>query len=174
VSEQLLNILKLFLLALVYLFFLRVLRAVWAEVNLPRGVEGAAGGRRSARREAMAAATVATAAGGAPAPPKSSRRAARAKDATELVIVEPTEQAGRRFALGDEMTVGRAAGCQVTLDDTYCSGLHARLFKRDGQLMVEDLGSTNGTYLNRSRVSGPMLVRRGDRLQVGNTVLEVT
>jgi pSer/pThr/pTyr-binding forkhead associated (FHA) protein len=92
---------------------------------------------------------------------------------TELIAVEPADQAGHRYPLGDEITVGRAAGCQVTVDDTYVSQLHARVFTRDGQIFVEDLGSTNGTYLNRVKVSGPMVMQKGDRLQVGNTVLEV-
>ena len=48
------------------------------------------------------------------------------------------------------------------------------MFQRDGQLYVEDLGSTNGTYLNRKKVSGPIAFRRGDRIQVGKTVLELT
>ena len=81
--------------------------------------------------------------------------------------------AGRTYPLADELTVGRAAGCQVTLDDTFASQLHARVFSREGQLLVEDLGSTNGTYLNRQKVQGPQVMRRGDRLQVGNTVLEL-
>jgi pSer/pThr/pTyr-binding forkhead associated (FHA) protein len=69
--------------------------------------------------------------------------------------------------------MGRAAGCQVTLDDTYVSQIHARVFVREGQVYVEDLGSTNGTYLNRSKVAGPMLLGSGDQLQVGSTVLEL-
>lgn len=161
-SEQLLNILKLCLLALVYLFLVRVVRAVWAEVAVPAQVEG--GGRRGRRR--AAAAPVAA----APAPPRGRRGRG---SATELVAIEPEDQAGRRYPLGDEITVGRAAGCQVTVDDTYVSQLHARVFTRDGQLFVEDLGSTNGTYLNRVKVAGPMVMHKGDRLQVGNTVLEV-
>ena len=160
-SEQLLNILKLCLLALVYLFLVRVVRAVWAEVAVPAQVEG---GRRTRRRGAPAAVVP------APAPPKG--RKARGSP-TELVAVEPADQVGRRYPLGDEITVGRAAGCQVTVDDTYVSQLHARVFTRDGQLFVEDLGSTNGTYLNRVKVAGPMVMQKGDRLQVGNTVLEV-
>ena len=79
----------------------------------------------------------------------------------------------RPFPLGEEITLGRAAGCQVTIDDTYASQLHARVFQREGQVFVEDLGSTNGTYLNRRKVTGPMVVSRGDRLQIGNTVLEL-
>jgi len=71
------------------------------------------------------------------------------------------------------MTVGRAAGCQITLDDTYASQIHARVFQRDGQFLVEDLGSTNGTYLNRQKVAGPMVMHRGDKMQIGNTVMEL-
>jgi hypothetical protein len=163
VSEQLLNILKLCLLALVYLFLVRVVRAVWAEVSLPAQVDG--GGRRPRRRAAPTAPVAA-----APAPPRG--RKGRGSP-TELVAVEPADQVGRRYPLGDEITVGRAAGCQVTVDDTYVSQLHARVFTRDGQLFVEDLGSTNGTYLNRVKVAGPMVMQKGDRLQIGNTVLEV-
>jgi hypothetical protein len=150
VSEQLLTILKLCLLILLYLFFLRVLRAVWAEIKGPKRVEPSP---RRARKE--------------------SRRVARKSPGSQLAVVEPSDQRGRMFPLGNELTVGRAAGCQVTLDDTYASQLHARVFSRDGQLFVEDLGSTNGTYLNRKKVQGPMVMQRGDKLQVGNTVMEL-
>jgi pSer/pThr/pTyr-binding forkhead associated (FHA) protein len=155
VSEQLLTILKLCLLALLYLFFFRVLRAVWAEVSSTRAAEAKPGAR--GRRSDTAP----------------SKRRKRSSHPTDVVVVEPPAQAGRRYPLGDEVTVGRAAGCQIIVDDTYVSQLHARLFMRDGQLLVEDLGSTNGTYLNRAKVSGPMVMQRGDRLQVGNTVMEV-
>jgi len=161
VSEQLLNILKLCLLALIYLFLVRVVRAVWAEVAVPAPADS---GRRSRRRGAAPA----------PAPAPAAPRGRKGRGAPiELVAVEPAEHAGRRYPLGDEITVGRAAGCQVTVDDTYVSQLHARVFTREGQLFVEDLGSTNGTYLNRVKVAGPMVMQKGDRLQVGNTVLEV-
>ena len=71
----------------------------------------------------------------------------------KLVVVAPGELEGREFALGDEVTVGRAGGCGVLLaDDTFVSQLHARVFRRDGDLYVEDLGSTNGTYLNQRKV----------------------
>ncbi|MEZ5137550.1 MAG: FHA domain-containing protein [Acidimicrobiales bacterium] len=113
----------------------------------------------------------------APASPRQAARQARKIERqaapVQLAIVAPPELRGRTFPLGDEVTVGRAAGCGVTLDDTYASQLHARVFSREGQLFVEDLGSTNGTYLNRQKVQGPQAMRRGDRLQVGNTVLEL-
>jgi pSer/pThr/pTyr-binding forkhead associated (FHA) protein len=158
VSDELLDVLKFCLLALLYLFFFRVLRAVWAEIKPP--APASADATRPVRRESRPASR---------APARSKRGMPGA-----LVIVEPEADKGRRYTLGDEVTVGRAAGCQVTVDDTYVSQLHARVFQRDGQVFVEDLGSTNGTYLNRSKVSGPMLVQRGDRLQVGNTVMEAS
>lgn len=154
--EPLLNVLKICLLILLYLFFFRVLRAVWAEVNLARQTAGgAATTTRTRRRE-----------------PRRSRT--RERTPPKLTVVEPQDLAGTIFPLGDELTVGRAAGCQITLDDTYASQIHARLFVRDDQLYVEDLGSTNGTYLNRRKVSAPMVVSLGDRIQIGSTVMEVT
>ena len=62
----------------------------------------------------------------------------------------------------------------MTIDETYVSQLHTRLFLREGQYYDEDLGSTNGTYLNRRKVTEPIAIRKGDRLQVGKTVLELT
>ena len=149
-DEQLLTILKLCLLALLYLFFLRALRAVWTEIRGPKKVEASP---RTAKKAAK----------------KAERKAAP----VQLAIVQPATLKGRAYPLGEELTVGRAAGCQVTLDDTYASQLHARVFAREGQLFVEDLGSTNGTFLNKKKVQGPQLMRRGDRLQVGNTVMEL-
>jgi len=159
VSDQLLFVLKLCLLALLYLFFFRVVRAVWAELRTPSPVVGA------------------SVAPGAPvAAPNRRDRKAQAKAARsrpQLVVTEPADQAGRSYPLEGEVSIGRAAGCQITLDDTYSSQIHARVFTRDGQWLVEDLGSTNGTWLNRHKVSGPMVLQRGDRLQIGNTVMEL-
>ena len=158
-SDQLLFVLKLCLLALLYLFFFRVVRAVWAELRTPSPVVGSTG------------------VAGVPATAPSRRdRKARAKAARsqpQLVVTEPPDQAGRSYPLENEVSIGRAAGCQITLDDTYSSQIHARVFTRDGQWLVEDLGSTNGTWLNRHKVSGPMVLQRGDRLQIGNTVMEL-
>ncbi len=154
--ESLLTILKLCALALIYLFFLRVLRAVWAEVSSTRAP----------------AVVPQAAAARAPAPRRTPGR--REKASSHLTVVEPAEMKGRSFGLADELTVGRAAGCQVTLDDNYVSQLHARIFQRDGMLFVEDLGSTNGTYLNSHKVSSPVAFKRGDRLKIGSTVMELS
>jgi pSer/pThr/pTyr-binding forkhead associated (FHA) protein len=155
VTEQLLRLLTGFLLVLLYLFFLRVLRAVWTEVNAPP-------------RTAQAVAAPAVKRGRV-------RRHARPSRSNhpQLRVLEPPGLRGRAFALDEEITLGRAAGCQVPLDDAYASQVHARVFEREGHWYVEDLGSTNGTYLNRRRVAGPMVIKRHDRLQIGNTVLEL-
>jgi hypothetical protein len=158
VSEQLLTILKLCLLVLLYLFFLRVLRAVWAEVKAPRPAV-VAGGAPAGRVQ--------------PAKVKEKKAKRPRGTATQLTVVNPPAQRGRSFPLGQELSVGRAAGCVITLDDTFVSQLHARVFQQDGQTFVEDLGSTNGTYLNGSKVSGPMVMSRGDQLRVGDTVMEL-
>jgi len=155
VPESLLTVLKFFFLALLWLFFARVLWAVWAEVNAPAAAPLASGGRSG-----TPAAAPARAGGG---------------DSTRLRVVEPADRRGTTYNLGDELTVGRASGCQVAMpDDSYASQLHARIFRKDGRLWLEDLGSTNGTYLNAKAVTSPVALRRGDRVQVGRTVLEVT
>ena len=149
--ESLLTILKLCFLALLYLFFVRVVRAVWAEVSPPPPAPVTP----------------------APAPRKRERSAPK-RAVAHLRVVEPAAQRGRTYDVADELTIGRAAGCQVPLDDSYASQLHARVFRRNGDLLVEDLGSTNGTFLNRKKVDSAVPIRKGDRLQVGKTVLELT
>jgi pSer/pThr/pTyr-binding forkhead associated (FHA) protein len=166
VSEQLLTVLKLCLLALLYLFFLRVLRAVWSEVNPPKlATAEAATGRRSTSPKAPKAK-------GAKAP-KSTKARRGPSVPTRLVLIEPAERAGAEFALGPELTVGRAGGCSIVLDEQYVSQVHCRIFVRDGSVFAEDLGSTNGTWVNGSRAVGQMPARLGDRIQVGNVVMEV-
>ena len=158
--DSLLTILKFCFLALLYLFFMRVLRAVWTEMSPSRmsspAPEPASAASRSARNWSGAV-----------------RGAGNGKAVGRLRVIEPAETKGQTYDLGEELTVGRAGGCQITLDDTYVSQLHARVFRREGQLYVEDLGSTNGTYLNRKKVTAPIAIRKGDRLQIGKTVMEL-
>jgi hypothetical protein len=160
VPEQLLIVLKFCLLALVYLFFFRVLRAVWAQLREPELAPAAAAPAPPPR---AAAAT--------PAPAPSKRRSA--PKPVSLVVREPKGLAGTTYDLTDELTIGRSPGCHITLDDTYVSQVHARVFMRDGKVMIEDLGSTNGTYHNRAKVGSPVIVKRGDRVQAGSIVMEL-
>jgi pSer/pThr/pTyr-binding forkhead associated (FHA) protein len=166
VSDSLLTILKFFLIALLWLFFLRVLRAVWSELKRPPVVTvvDEPPPRRSRR-------------GAAPAPPPGLPPVdARSGNGlvTRLRVLEPAEGRGRTFELGQEVTVGRASGCGVALDDAFTSQLHARVFQRNGETWIEDLGSTNGTFVNAKKLASPVPLHLGDRLQVGRTVLEAT
>jgi pSer/pThr/pTyr-binding forkhead associated (FHA) protein len=69
--------------------------------------------------------------------------------------------------------VGRAPSCTLVLDDDYSSSRHARVFQQDGQWFVEDLGSTNGTFVADQRVEGPTPVPTGTPVRVGRSVLEL-
>jgi pSer/pThr/pTyr-binding forkhead associated (FHA) protein len=173
-TDQVLNILKFVLLGLLYLFFARVLWAVWSEVRTPvrRPMAGAAGGtprRPQATRPAPRPV----------APPPASRKQAKhakqqaRRRASRLVILEPKARRGMTVALDGEITLGREPGCTITIDDdAYVSQLHLRIFDYEGQPMVEDLGSTNGTFHNGSKLVGSRLLHPGDRIQVGTTVIE--
>jgi hypothetical protein len=162
-TDQALDILKLVLLGLLYLFFVRVLWAVWSEV-------------RQSNRHAVAAvpadehaATVAASAPGRTRRPPKGRRGAVGR----LVIVEPRARRGAAFPLAGEISIGRDPGCTITIDgDTFVSGRHAKVYAVDGQAMVEDLGSTNGSFHNGNKLIGARLLHPGDRIQVGYTVLE--
>jgi hypothetical protein len=143
--------------ALIFLFFLRVIRAVWVEVRPagPRQLRGNAATATEARPAASA--------------PRGR------KGPLFLEVIEPGDRAGQRFDVGEELTIGRSPGCGIpTTYDIYSSTLHARLFHQDGRLYVEDLGSTNGTFVNSERIASPCRVGRGDLLQVGATVFQVT
>lgn len=145
---------------LIFFFFLRVTRAVWVEVR--------PAGPRQTRRERRRAAKQQAAAAAATRPSRSRRQ-------LFLEVLEPPEQAGATYELEDELTIGRSPGCGVpTTYDVFSSTLHARLYRRGGQLWVEDLNSTNGTYVNSERITQATKLAKGDLLQVGATVFEVT
>jgi FHA domain len=153
-SDAVLTVLKFCLLALLYLFLVRV---VWIVARELRGTPA----------PKPAPIPVPAAAGTAPA-------AARARKAWRLVIVKPDAERGRAFPVDGESTLGRGGGCTVALTyDTFASTVHARTYERDGALWVEDVGSTNGTMVNTARIDKPTRLRKGDRIQLGETVLEV-
>ena len=72
-----------------------------------------------------------------------------------------------------QITIGRSNDATLVLNDDYASSRHARLFPQDGQWIVEDLGSTNGTYLDRQKVAQPTPVPTGVPIRIGKTVLEL-
>ena len=159
-----LRILQWGVIALIFLFFLRVIRAVWVEMS-PATVRKTRSERRQERRQERAAALPVE-----PTVPRQSRRRQ-----LYLKVVQPEDHAGRTYDLDDELTIGRSPGCGVAMpDDIYTSTLHARLFRHNDQLWVEDLGSTNGTFVNSEQIKQAVRLGKGDLLQIGSTVFEVS
>ena len=172
-SDAQLSILNYALLALLYLFFARVLWAVWSEVRGPR-LRNAPGSMARANGGAPVDATAPATRPAEPQPRKSKRAPLLKKGVpTKLVVLEPKVRKGSAYPIGVEVTLGRAESCVIGLpDDTFASQLHARVFVRDNEMWLEDLGSTNGTHLNGARIAAPMQLFAGDRLQVGSTIFE--
>ena len=157
-----LRILQWGVIALIFLFFLRVIRAVWVEMS-PATIRKPRWQKRQERREERAAARVAE-------QPKQRRR-----KQLYLTVVQPPDQSGQSYDLDDELTIGRSPGCGVAMpQDIYTSTLHARLFRRNDQLWIEDLGSTNGTFVNSEQITQAIRLGKGDLLQIGSTVFEVS
>ncbi len=172
-TDQVLNILKFILLGLLYLFFARVLWAVWSEVRPPK--QRPVGPQINQKKQAVRAVPAA----GTPAlgtqKPKKKQRSSKGerRRATRLVVLEPKQRKGLTIPLEGEITLGRDKSCTISIvDDTYVSQLHMRFYDYEGQPMVEDLGSTNGTFHNGNKLAGSKLVHPGDRIQVGTTVIE--
>jgi hypothetical protein len=156
VSEGLLTVLKFCFLALLYLFLFRVVRIVRLEL-----------------KPAKAPVPVDAVPAPATAPPKRDKKPKEPRGPS-LALLEPAARSGEAYPLTEELSVGRAPGCAVVLDnDTFVSQVHARLFRRGRETYVEDLGSTNGTYVNGDRITEVTRLRRGDRVQFGNTVAEI-
>ena len=147
-TDALLNALKLVLLALIYLFFGRVLWAVWSEVRTP-------------------------------VMPSPSSRAGRNKPAASkgvptFVVIEPKQHRGATYTLSSVLAIGRLEDNDIVIDDdSFISSHHARIEIRPEGSWVVDLGSTNGCFVNGQRVADERSVRKGDRIQVGSTVLEM-
>ena len=104
-----------------------------------------------------------------------SRPRGRAGRAPKRILITQGSLAGTSVPLRDQpITIGRAPDSTIVLDDDYVSYRHAQLTPDDkGRWVVEDLGSTNGTYIDRQRITGRMLVGPGVSLRIGKTVLEL-
>lgn len=88
-----------------------------------------------------------------------------------LVLVEGLGPASAELVT-PETLLGRDPGCHVTIPDSSVSNRHARVYQSDGEWYVEDLGSTNGTYMNERALTHPVVLRPGDKVAVGRSVLE--
>lgn len=161
-GELTLTVLQLGLLVLLWLFVLGVVGVLRGDLY----------GTRVAVRPPPRAPKPATApkqAPGARQPPEPRPPAAP----RQLVVTEGSLQ-GTTITLGTSaITIGRAADCTLVIDDEYASGRHARISRMEGQWVLEDLGSTNGTYIRKEQVQGPVQLPVRVPVRIGRTVLEL-
>ena len=98
----------------------------------------------------------------------------RGQKGPRTLVVTAGPLTGTKITLGEQpILIGRADDSTLVLTDDFASSRHARLTNRGGQWYVEDLGSTNGTYLDQQRVQGPLLVQPGQPIRIGQTALEL-
>ncbi len=177
-SDTALLALKIGLLALLYVFVLWTMRTAWTGVAGRRGREPTRGtpatpGRRAPQPVSARAAVPAAAPAPFAASAKESRAPAKAKPPLVVVARDSDGHKLARIKLARPLSVGRAEGNEIRPDDTYVSQTHARLFPKDGAWFVEDLGSTNGTFVNEKRIASAVELHAGDRVRVGGTSLEM-
>lgn len=146
-----LAVLKYLFLLLIFLFLWRAVKAMYLEIGGPKAMRAQSGGGRTA--------TVAS-------------RSKPGKPPDKLVVTSSDGARPKTYSIEDELIIGRDNKCHVVITDTYASQFHARVFRRDDAVFIEDMGSTNGTQLNRRKVSSPMPVNRGDTARIGKTQLE--
>ena len=87
------------------------------------------------------------------------------------VIAAKGHEPGRMFDVGAGARLGRAAGSDVHIDDSYASAAHARIYRRGGRVYIEDLGSTNGTFVNGRQITRPLPLEVNDTVRIGDTEL---
>lgn len=156
-SELSLTIIKLGFLAVLWLFVLSAVSVIRTDLF----------GARVPRQAAQSAPRK-------PKPPKQPKVRAKRGEPTRAVIVQGAN-AGVSVPLGDApLTIGRGPDCDLRVDDEYVSTKHAVLRRENGSWYVEDLGSTNGTFVDGSRIHGPTRVARGAPFRVGKTIVELT
>jgi FHA domain len=145
-------------LAVLYLFLLWVARSAMRDL------------RRSDHRGGVAAA----ASPGVPADATGLYSASGALDhdgGEPRLVVEraPGHTSGMEYDIGEGAVLGRGDRAEIRLEDPFASGSHARLVRQGGIIVLEDLGSTNGTYLNDELVRGPQPLHAGDRVRIGDS-----
>lgn len=124
------------------------------------------------RRDLLAPSPAEVAGGTSNKPPRRPPRQARSR-ARNLVVTHGSLE-GTVLPLGTApVTIGRASDNTLVVDDDYASSHHARIYPSEGRWIVEDGGSTNGTWIDRTRITGPTLLELGSPLRIGRTILEL-
>jgi FHA domain len=91
-------------------------------------------------------------------------------DEARLIVERaPGHTPGMEYDIGEGAVLGRGDQAEIRLEDPFASSRHARLLRQGGIVVLEDLGSTNGTYLNEELLTGPQPLHRGDRVRIGDS-----
>ena len=107
-------------------------------------------------------------------PPPPPKKAKRQRGQPRVFMITQGSQAGLSADLaGGVIMIGRGADCQLILDDDYVSTRHARVVTTPNGIYVEDLGSTNGTYVNGQRITAPTTITLVDSVRIGKTVMRL-
>lgn len=187
-TDQVLDILKLAFLGLLYLFFARVLWSVWSEVRYDRQIDIRIA-RSAANAPPAAPAHQPAPSPGAPVDPtpaaptaprptkrdqkRAAKQARKQHIPTELVTLEPKARKGTTVAIAGVVGIGRESDNAIVIaDDAFVSTHHARITRTNDGVVITDLGSRNGTFLNGTRLTSPRPVHTGDRVQIGYTLME--
>ena len=160
-SELTLTLIQMGFLALLWVFAFAIASAIRADLF----------GVRPRQQPDRAAAPRAAAAAAAPAKPAKPVKLHRGAP-TKVVVIEGADS-GKQAALTGTITMGRGSANDIDLVDEYVSTRHARFIPHNGQWYVEDVGSTNGTYVAGARISRPTPVGAKSTVRLGRTVLEL-
>ena len=173
-SELTLTVMRLGFLAVLWLFVIVAVQVIRSDLFGTRVTQR--GSRREAgRQQQQAGRQQAQRQQAAPPQQRGQQGGRQRRNAPSKLVVTEGTLTGTTVALqGQTVTLGRAHDSTIVLDDDYASSRHARIYPdRDGQWIVEDLGSTNGTYLDRSRLTTPTPIPLGAPIRIGKTVIEL-
>jgi pSer/pThr/pTyr-binding forkhead associated (FHA) protein len=167
-SELTLTVIRLGLLALLWIFVFSVVGVLRGDLYGTRVLTRGTPKLRPRRASEPVAKPTATTAAITPKPSRAGKRTP-----TMLTVTEGS-LAGTTLSLMEAgVLLGRNPECTLILDDDFASGRHARIFRRDAGWFVEDLGSTNGTFLGSSKLTQPMPLEVGSTLRIGKTIFEL-
>ncbi|MFC4328572.1 FHA domain-containing protein [Streptomyces andamanensis] len=172
-SELTLTVMRLGFLAVLWLFVIVAVQVIRSDLFGTRVTQR--GSRREAARPQQTGRQAARQQQAAPPQQRGQQGGGRRRNAPAKLVVTEGTLTGTTVALqGQTITLGRAHDSTIVLDDDYASSRHARIYPdQNGQWIVEDLGSTNGTYLDRSRLTTPTPIPLGAPIRIGKTVIEL-
>ena len=159
-SELTLFLIRLAYLAILWIFVLSAISVVRSDMfgaRVPAGARGARGGGTRTKKPKPAK-----------APPKQRRGSP-----SHVLVVEGANAGERADLEHAPILIGRGTDAAIRLDDDYVSTRHARIASSGDEWFVEDLGSTNGTYVGTARITQPTTLALGTQVRIGKTILEL-